>query len=101
MLEAATAESERRGDSYVSVEHLFLALLDEADGPTGRLLREAGLEPKPVAEAFAALRKNRPVDDPRAESKAGALEKYGVDLTALARRQARSGHRARGRRSCA
>src|SRR5579884_3701614 len=85
VLEAAMADADRRGDTYVSVEHLFLALLNEPEGPTARLLRDAGLEPAPVAEAFAALRKNRPVDDPRAESRAGALEKYAVDLTELAR----------------
>jgi ATP-dependent Clp protease ATP-binding subunit ClpC len=85
VLEVALADAERRGDSYVSVEHVFLALLNESEGPTGRLLRDAGLEPGRVADAFAALRKNRPVDDPRAESKAGALDKYAVDLTELAR----------------
>src|SRR5829696_8937903 len=44
VLEAAIADSERRGDSYVSVEHLFLALLSEPEGPTAALLRDAGLE---------------------------------------------------------
>jgi ATP-dependent Clp protease ATP-binding subunit ClpC len=85
VLESAIADADRRGDTYVSVEHLFLALLNEPEGPTARLLHDAGLEAGPVAEAFAALRKNRPVDDPRAESKSGALEKYAVDLTELAR----------------
>src|SRR5438046_2480917 len=44
VLESAIADADRRGDSYVSVEHLFLALLNESDGPTSRLLRDAGLE---------------------------------------------------------
>jgi ATP-dependent Clp protease ATP-binding subunit ClpC len=85
VLETAVADAERRGDSYVSVEHLFLALLAAPDDPVARLLREAGLAPAAVAEAFAALRKHRPVDDPRYESKAGALERFAVDLTQLAR----------------
>jgi ATP-dependent Clp protease ATP-binding subunit ClpC len=85
VLEAAIADADRRGDSYVSVEHLFLALLAEQDGPTAGLLREAGLAPGPVGEAFAALRKDARVDDPRYESKAGALDRFAVDLTQLAR----------------
>ena len=85
VLESAIGDADRRGDSYVSVEHLFLALLNEPDGPASQLLREAGLAPGPVAEAFAELRKHRPVDDPRAEAKAGALDKYTVNLTQLAR----------------
>ncbi|MBX5492570.1 MAG: AAA family ATPase [Chloroflexi bacterium] len=84
VLEQAVAEADRRGDHYVAVEHLFLALLNEPEGPAGRLLREAGLEPKAVAEQFAALRRNRPVDDPRHEAKAGALDRFALDLTKLA-----------------
>jgi ATP-dependent Clp protease ATP-binding subunit ClpC len=84
VLEAAIADANQRGDQYVGVEHLFLALLDEQDGPTASLLRDAGLARGPVAEAFRALRKDAPVDDPRHESKAGALDRFAVDLTALA-----------------
>jgi ATP-dependent Clp protease ATP-binding subunit ClpC len=84
-LDWAIAEADRRGDTYVSVEHLFLALLQDPSDPAGRLLREAGVVPGAAAEAFAALRKDRPVDDPRAESRAGALERYTIDLTQLAR----------------
>src|SRR5579875_2842367 len=84
VLEQAVAEADRRGDRYVAVEHLFLALLNEPEGAASRLLREAGLEPQAVAEQFAALRGHKTVDDPRHEARAGALERYAVDLTRLA-----------------
>jgi ATP-dependent Clp protease ATP-binding subunit ClpC len=85
VIDRAVADADQRGDAYVSVEHLFLSLLNESDGPTAPLLREAGLAPAAVAEAFAELRHNAPVNDPRAEQRAGALDRYSIDLTALAR----------------
>ncbi len=85
VIDTAVADADRRGDAYVGVEHLFLALLNEQEGPTAPLLRDAGLQPAAVAEAFAALRAGAPVDDPRAEQRAGALDRFAVDLTALAR----------------
>src|SRR5437763_415694 len=85
VIDRAVADADQRGDAYVSVEHLFLSILNESDGPTAPLLREAGLAPAAVAEAFAGLRHNAPVNDPRAEQRAGALDRYSVDLTALAR----------------
>src|SRR3954462_1648130 len=85
VIDRAVADADQRGDAYVSVEPLFLSLLNESDGPTAPLLREAGLAPAAVAEAFAGLRHNAPVNDPRAEQRAGALDRYAIDLTALAR----------------
>jgi ATP-dependent Clp protease ATP-binding subunit ClpB len=72
-------------DDYLSVEHLLLALAEET-GPTGEALRGGGLNSTAILEALQTLRGNQRVttDDP--ESTFNALEQYGRDLTAEARK---------------
>ena len=85
LLERAFAEAKKLTDEYVSTEHLFLALLDGDTGPAG-LLREAGLSPDTVLAALAEVRGRQRVTDQTPEEKYQALERYGRDLTDLARR---------------
>jgi ATP-dependent Clp protease ATP-binding subunit ClpB len=85
LLERAFAEAKKLTDEYVSTEHLFLALLDGDTGPA-RLLREAGLNPDTVLAALAEVRGRQRVTDQTPEEKYQALERYGRDLTDLARR---------------
>ncbi|HEY6678808.1 MAG TPA: ATP-dependent chaperone ClpB [Actinomycetota bacterium] len=85
LLERAFAEAKKLTDEYVSTEHLFLALLDGDTGPA-RLLREAGLNPDTVLSALAEVRGRQRVTDQTPEEKYQALERYGRDLTDLARR---------------
>jgi ATP-dependent Clp protease ATP-binding subunit ClpB len=85
LLERAFAEAKKLTDEYVSTEHLFLALLDGDTGPA-RLLREAGLKPDAVLAALAEVRGRQRVTDQNPEEKYQALERYGRDLTDLARR---------------
>jgi ATP-dependent Clp protease ATP-binding subunit ClpB len=85
LLERAFAEAKKLTDEYVSTEHLFLALLDGETGPA-RLLREAGLNPDTVLAALAEVRGRQRVTDQTPEGKYQALERYGRDLTDLARR---------------
>jgi ATP-dependent Clp protease ATP-binding subunit ClpB len=85
LLERAFAEAKKLTDEYVSTEHLFLALLDGDTGPA-RLLREAGLSPDTVLAALAEVRGRQRVTDQTPEEKYQALERYGRDLTDLARR---------------
>jgi ATP-dependent Clp protease ATP-binding subunit ClpB len=74
-------------DEYVSTEHLFLAIADpQNDGPAGRLLRGKGITREKILEALTAVRGNQRVTDPNPEGKYQALEKYGRDLTDLARK---------------
>jgi ATP-dependent Clp protease ATP-binding subunit ClpB len=74
-------------DEFVSTEHLFLAIADsQNDGPAGRLLRGQGITREKVLEALTAVRGNQRVTDPNPEGKYQALEKYGRDLTDLARK---------------
>jgi ATP-dependent Clp protease ATP-binding subunit ClpB len=85
LFERAFAEAQKLTDEYVSTEHLFLALV-EGDTGAARLLREAGLKPDAVLAALAEVRGRQRVTDQSPEEKYQALERYGRDLTDLARR---------------
>ncbi|MCL6649825.1 MAG: AAA family ATPase [Chloroflexi bacterium] len=85
LFEAAQQEAARLRDEYIGVEHLLIAVAGERQGEAARLLREAGIDQEQIYRALRDLRGQRRVTDPRAESQYGALEKYSVDLTALAR----------------
>jgi ATP-dependent Clp protease ATP-binding subunit ClpB len=84
VLDRAEQEMRDLGDEYVSTEHLLLALV-ETDGRAGDALRGAGLARGPVLEALAEVRGRQRVTDPNPEEKYQALERYGRDLTELAR----------------
>jgi ATP-dependent Clp protease ATP-binding subunit ClpB len=85
ILERAFAEAGALTDEYVSTEHLFLALLEGATD-VARTLREAGVERDQVLAALADIRGRQRVTDQTPEEKYQALERYGRDLTDLARR---------------
>lgn len=72
------------GDTYVSVELLFLSLLDGND-PVASLLKQAGLSSDKVKSAIKELRGNRKVNDQHAEGTYQSLEKYGKNLNELAK----------------
>ncbi len=72
------------GDSFLSVEHIFLAMC-ESDSRVGELLRKSGITKETVLEALKAVRGNQKVDSQDPEAKMQALEKYCTDLTARAR----------------
>jgi len=85
MLEAAADEAEALTDEYVSTEHLLLAMLGD-QGRLGSLLRELGLDRDRLLAALAEVRGRQRVTDENPEEKYEALERYGRDLTDLARR---------------
>lgn len=70
-------------DDYISVEHLFLALL-QTDAKCGALLKSLGVDENTVLNALKAVRGNQRVTNDSPESTFEALEKYGRDLTAAA-----------------
>jgi ATP-dependent Clp protease ATP-binding subunit ClpB len=80
------AEDEAKGlkDEYVSVEHLLLAMLEEAGGAAGRLLRSLGLTRERLMTALQKVRGHQRVTSPNPEATYQALERYGRDLTKLA-----------------
>src|SRR5579864_4266499 len=83
-LDMALADAERRGDQFAGTEHLLLALLADPSDELTQAAERAGLSRAALATAFEEVRGGRTVDSPSAESSFQALEKYGVDLTALA-----------------
>ncbi len=86
VLEAAETEADRLKDEYVSTEHLLLALADpQAARDTAELLRRAGLTRDALLAALKEVRGSARASDPHAEEKYQALERYGRDLTRLAR----------------
>ena len=85
LLEMAKEESDRLNDEFISVEHIFVAAVRETQGVTSVLLKRFGIEQEKVYSALMQVRGNHRVDDPRAESKYGSLEKYSIDLTRLAK----------------
>jgi ATP-dependent Clp protease ATP-binding subunit ClpC len=85
VLQSASEEANRLKDEYIGTEHLFLAIAADREGPTGRILREFGIDQEKIYGALVAVRGNQRVTDPNAESKYQILEKYSRDLTTLAR----------------
>src|SRR5271157_1113369 len=84
-LDAAQNEAGKLKDDYVSTEHLLLGLLDQGDAALKKLFAAHGLKRDLVLRALADLRGHQRVTDASPEDKFQALEKYGRDLTALAR----------------
>jgi len=85
MLESANAEAERLKDEFVGVEHLLIAIADEREGESARLLREAGVDKERIYRALQEVRGTARVQSRTAEAHYQALEKYSVDLTEAAR----------------
>jgi len=84
-LDAAQSEAAKLKDDYVSTEHLLLGLLAEGGASLKQIFKTHGLKRDVVLKALADLRGNQRVTDPNPEDKFQALDKYGRDLTALAR----------------
>ena len=72
-------------DEFVSVEHIFLALIDTAEGGLKELLRTYNVDREKVMQALAALRGSQRVTSDNPEDTYEALKKYGADLVERAR----------------
>ena len=83
-LAQAKAEADRMGDDFISAEHLLIALIHEPRGAVAGAFKEFGVDAEKVYAALQKVRGDRRVDDRRAESKYKSLERFSVDLTALA-----------------
>ena len=84
LLDQAEQHKEAFGDSFISIEHLLLALAK--DNRCGRqLLSQAGVDAGKLKVAIDAVRGNQKVTDQNPEGTYESLEKYGRDLTAAAR----------------
>jgi ATP-dependent Clp protease ATP-binding subunit ClpB len=85
---AAEAEAERLKDEYVSTEHLLLALASESarNAPAARILQQFGATKDAILQALTSVRGSQRVTSQNPETTYQALEKYGRDLTELARK---------------
>jgi ATP-dependent Clp protease ATP-binding subunit ClpB len=85
VIESAEAEAETLKDEYVSTEHLLLAMVQDT-GESGKILKELGASRDKILSALVGIRGAQRITDPNPEEKYQALEKYGRDLTDLARK---------------
>ncbi len=84
-LEGAEAQAKQMGDGFLSVEHLFYALLEFADGEIKELAKKYALEKEEFMQAVASVRGNRRVDNENPEDTYDVLNKYGTDLVEKAK----------------
>src|SRR5436190_17335147 len=85
---AAGAEADRLKDDYVSTEHLLLAIAGETGrtAPAARILNQFGAGKDAILQALTSVRGSQRVSSQNPESTYQSLEKYGRDLTELARK---------------
>ena len=83
----AEDQAKAMGDEYVSVEHLFLALLKEPDKKLKEIFRQYGMNRENFLKALTTVRGNQRVVSDNPEATYDTLEKYGYDLVERARNQ--------------
>ena len=72
-------------DEYVSVEHLYLALLEERGTPSAKIFSKFGIDKNKFLDALSKVRGNQRVTSQNPEDNYDALNKYGRDLVEMAR----------------
>ena len=82
----AQAEADRLKDEFVSTEHLFIALAGESGrSPSAQLLKQSGITRDTILQALTTVRGSQRVTNENPEGTYEALERYGRDLTKMAR----------------
>ena len=85
LMDNAAREADRLKDDFISTEHLLIAIAAEGSGEAATILKEFGIDQEKIYRALQDIRGGHRVDSPTAESRYRSLEKYGRDLTELAR----------------
>ena len=85
LMDNAAREADRLKDDFISTEHLLIAIAGEDKGEAATILKEFGVDQEKIYQALQDIRGGHRVDSPTAESRYRSLEKYGRDLTELAR----------------
>jgi ATP-dependent Clp protease ATP-binding subunit ClpB len=83
---ASQKKAEQMQDEFVSTEHLLLAIAEEKDGESGKILRQHGVKIDDLLKVIEQMRGGSRITDQNAEQNYQALSKYARDLTELARR---------------
>jgi ATP-dependent Clp protease ATP-binding subunit ClpC len=86
MFQAADNEAQRLKDDFISVEHLLIAMSLERQGDIAKIFTDSRVTQERLYAALQEVRGGARVDDPRAEEKYQALQKYSIDLSELARK---------------
>lgn len=81
----AEKKAEKMKDEYISVEHLYLALLDERNTPSAAIFKRYGITKEKFLDALNKVRGNQRVTSQNPEENYDALNKYGRDLVEMAR----------------
>lgn len=81
----AENEAKNMGDSYVSVEHLMLRLLDEANSNLKEVFKKYNISRKTFLEVLKEVRGNRVINTDNPEQTYDVLNKYGIDLVERAK----------------
>ena len=84
-LNIAAKEAQQLKDDYVSTEHLLIAL-SESKSKTGEILKRSGITKQKVYQALVEIRGSQRVSDQNPEDKYQALQRFGKDVTELARK---------------
>ena len=85
LLMDAEKNAQQFKDEYVSVEHLYLALVDENGTPSARIFRQYGIDREKILQALTKVRGSARVTSQNPEESYEALSKYGRDLVEMAR----------------
>ncbi|MCR5632115.1 MAG: ATP-dependent chaperone ClpB [Eubacterium sp.] len=83
----AETEAKKMGDEYISVEHLFIALMDKGSADVKNLLKKFGIKKNDFIKTLAEVRGNKKVESDNPEDTYDALEKFGYNLVQRAREQ--------------
>ena len=86
ILEKAFDEAANMKDQYVSVEHIFLAILDSKEKTIEKIFKQFGITKEKVLTVLMEIRGSQTITDQNPEDKYQALEKYTRDLTEEARK---------------
>lgn len=84
LLDNAKMEAERFRDQYIGTEHLFIAVLSDGESEPAKLLKRISVDKELAYRALQQVRGGHRLNDPRAENNYQTLERYSIDLTALA-----------------
>ena len=85
LIMTAEKNAEQFKDEYVSVEHMYMALLDEKGTPSAKIFTKLGITKDKFLEALSKVRGNQRVTSENPEDNYDALNKYGRDLVDMAR----------------
>ncbi|HJX91719.1 MAG TPA: ATP-dependent chaperone ClpB [Pyrinomonadaceae bacterium] len=83
---ASQKQADKMHDEFISTEHLLLALVEEKDGESGKILRQHGVNKDDLVKVIEQMRGGSRITDQNAEQNYQALSKYARDLTDAARR---------------